>query len=90
MRFIKPLDTDLLKNLTAEISTIVTIEENVKAGGFGSAVLEALNDMQIYGFKMKRIGIDDTFVEHGPQDLLRTKYGFSSESIVSSVVELLS
>jgi len=89
MRFIKPLDTDLLKKLSTECTRFVTIEENMKAGGFGSAVLEALNDLNIYDVHLKRIGIEDQFVEHGPQNLLRNKYGLNPEAIVLKIKELM-
>jgi len=74
-RFVKPLDADLIGALAREIPRIITVEENVRQGGFGSAVLECLCDQGITGFRLQCIGIPDTFVEHGSQKILRSKYG---------------
>ena len=87
-RFVKPLDVELITSLAKEIPRIITVEENIRQGGFGSAVLECLNDEGISGFKIERLGIPDLFVEHGPQDLLRTKYNIDSNAIVNSALKL--
>lgn len=84
-RFIKPLDADRIGELVGKIPRVVTVEEGVLQGGFGSAVLECLNELGAGGFALKRLGIPDQFVEHGPQKLLRAKYGIDSESIAQSV-----
>ena len=68
---------------------MITIEENVLQAGFGSAVLEALNDAGLTGFHLERLGISDTFVEHGPQDLLRSKYGIDAPAIVETARRLM-
>jgi 1-deoxy-D-xylulose-5-phosphate synthase len=88
-RFVKPLDIELIRSLAKKIPRIITIEENVRQGGFGSAVLEALNDAGISGFQLERIGIPDTFVEHGPQNLLRSKYGIDADAIVETANRLV-
>ena len=88
-RFVKPLDADLIGALAKEIPRIVTVEENVRQGGFGSAVLECLNDKGITGFLLECIGIPDTFVEHGPQKVLRSKYGIDALAIVHAVKRLM-
>ena len=88
-RFVKPLDTDLICSLAGKIPRIITVEENVLQGGFGSAILECLNDNNITSFSLKRIGIADTFVEHGSQDLLRAKYGIDAQAIVNTAKELM-
>ena len=88
-RFIKPLDIELIHSLAKKIPRIITIEENVRQGGFGSAVLEALNDTGLTGFQLERIGIPDTFVEHGPQNLLRSKYGIDAASVVETANRLV-
>ena len=88
-RFVKPLDIDLIVRLAKKIPRIITVEENVLQGGFGSAVLECLSDNGLSGLSVKRLGIPDTFIEHGPPDLLRTKYGLDSESIVRTACELV-
>ncbi len=88
-RFVKPLDTDLICSLVRKIPRIITVEENVLQGGFGSAILECLNDNNITSFSLKRIGIVDTFVEHGSQNLLRAKYGIDAQGIVNTAKELM-
>jgi len=57
-------------------------------GGFGSAVLECLSDEGITNFHLKRIGIADIFVEHGPQSFLRTKYGLNADAIVHTAKKM--
>ncbi len=88
-RFVKPLDTALLIDLVRRIPRLVTVEENVLQGGFGSAVLEALSDAGIRHVAVRRIGIPDTFVEHGALPLLRSKYGLDAAAIVRAVLHLL-
>lgn len=88
-RFVKPLDADLITSLAKKIPRIITVEENVCQGGFGSAILECLGDKGITNFSVKRIGIPDTFVEHGPQDFLRSKYGIDAPAIVNAAKELM-
>jgi 1-deoxy-D-xylulose-5-phosphate synthase len=88
-RFVKPLDSDLIVSLAREIPRIITVEENVRQGGFGSAVLECLSEQRITGYLMECIGIPDTFVEHGSQNLLRTKYGIDAPAIVNAAKRLL-
>jgi 1-deoxy-D-xylulose-5-phosphate synthase len=88
-RFVKPLDTELIYGLARKIPQIITIEENVLQGGFGSAVLEALNDGGISGFALKRIGIPDQFVEHGAAQLLRAKYGIDANAIFMQARNLI-
>jgi len=88
-RFVKPVDTDLLVDLARRVPRLVTVEESMRQGGFGSAVLEALNDAGIQHVSIERIGIPDTFVEHGPQSLLRAKYGLDADGIARAALHLL-
>ena len=88
-RFVKPLDADLIGSLSRKIPRIITIEENVRLGGFGSAVLECLADQEITGFRLKCIGIPDTFVEHGAQEFLRSKYGVDASAIFNAAKKLM-
>jgi 1-deoxy-D-xylulose-5-phosphate synthase len=88
-RFIKPLDTELIADLAKRIKKVITVEENVLHGGFGSAVLECLNDQDIVNVRVKRIGIADTFVEHGSQQQLRSAYGVDATAIVYAARQLL-
>lgn len=87
-RFVKPLDVALIRSLARRIPRIITVEENVRQGGFGSAVLEALSDENPFEFYIERLGVRDTFVEHGPQNLLRSKYGIDVPAIVKAAVRL--
>jgi len=87
-RFVKPLDIDLIGSYAARSPHVVTVEENTLPGGFGSAVMEALLDANISGFKIKRVGIDDVFVDHGPQKLLRRLYGVDADAIVDAALKL--
>ena len=88
-RFIKPLDHQLIKQYAEKTGAIITIEEHVVDGGFGSAVLECLSDHNIYNIKIKRIGIKDQFVEHGSQNELRKKYKIDATEIISEARKLL-
>ncbi len=88
-RFVKPVDSDLLTRYALRIPHILTVEENTREGGFGSAVLEALTDAGISGFKLQRLGIHDVFVEHGPQKLLRHIHGVDDKAIVDAALRLL-
>lgn len=87
-RFVKPLDADLMIQYAKKINHIITVEEHVLDGGFGSAVLEMLTDSGITGFSLKRIGIKNRFVEHGPQDVLRYDYEIDSFAVVNAALEL--
>jgi 1-deoxy-D-xylulose-5-phosphate synthase len=88
-RFVKPLDGDLIGSLAAGCRRLITVEENVLQGGFGSAVLELLEERGLTEVQVRRLGIPDVFVEHGPQDFLRQKYGIDAEGIVRAAEELL-
>ena len=88
-RFVKPVDSVLLTRYAARIPHILTVEENTLEGGFGSAVLEALIDAGISGFKLQRLGIHDVFVEHGPQKRLRHIHGVDDKAIVDAALRLL-
>ena len=88
-RFVKPLDVELISSLAARIPRVITAEENVLQGGFGSAVLEELNDAGVTGLRVERIGVADTFVEHGPQKLLRSLYGIDADAIVKAALKLM-
>ncbi len=88
-RFVKPLDRDLISSLATSIPRVITVEENALQGGFGSAVLEELNEAGVSGIRIERIGVADTFVEHGSQKLLRSLYGIDSEAIVKTAVKMM-
>jgi 1-deoxy-D-xylulose-5-phosphate synthase len=88
-RFVKPLDVDMIASFAQKIPRIITVEENVRQGGFGSAVIECLNDQGINDFSLIRLGIPDVFVEHGSQKILRSKYGIDSDGIINAVENLM-
>jgi 1-deoxy-D-xylulose-5-phosphate synthase len=79
-RFVKPLDSRVVQ-LAKDRKRIVVVEENVRSGGLGSAILEQLNDQGVEEVKVKRIGLPDKFIEHGPLAVLRQKYGLDAEGI---------
>jgi len=87
-RFIKPLDEGLILNLAARRGRVLTVEENVLQGGFGSAVLELLMDRGLM-VPVRRLGIPDVFVEHGSPAILREKYGLDAQGIAKSALEFL-
>ena len=89
-RFVKPMDSELIVEQARLHSKIITVEEHVLQGGFGSAVLECLNDHQVTGFQLQRIGIPDIFVEHGPQKLLKSKYRIDAKAIIETAIKMLS
>jgi 1-deoxy-D-xylulose-5-phosphate synthase len=87
-RFAKPLDTDLLESLARSHDLIVTVEDNVLMGGFGSAVLEALADADLMGeTRVIRFGIPDRYVTHGKPALLREEIGLTPEAIAERVTD---
>ena len=90
-RFVKPLDAELICQTVKSIKKILTVEENVLPGGFGSSVLELLAEKGLTGVEVKCVGVPpDVFVEHATQAQLRRKYGLDEDGIVRAVRELLS
>ena len=83
-RFIKPLDKAIISELAKSSKLLVTCEENVMAGGFGSAVTELLADNNIVK-PIMRFGIGDNFVEHGPRAELLTLCGLTAENMVDKI-----
>lgn len=88
MRYIKPLDEDLLHEIGKKFKQIITIEDGVIQGGFGSAISEFFSNSD-YRLKIKRLGIPDTFVEQGSIEELQTLLGLDAESIAKTIVEML-
>ena len=87
-RFIKPIDREMLANYARSVAAFVTFEDHVKMGGFGSAVIEALQDIGC-AVPVVRIGWPDQFIEHGKIDALRAKYGLSVDEAETQVLPLL-
>lgn len=81
-RFAKPLDTELLEQQARRVGLIVTFEDHVLVGGFGSAVMEHLSTQNLH-VPVVRIGWPDAFIEHGKVDQLRAKYGVSVEAALA-------
>ena len=80
MRFLKPLDDDLLDEVGRKFKRIVTVEDGVRSGGMGSAVMEWMAD---HGYEphIDRLGLPDSFVEHGTVQQLRHLTGIDTEGI---------
>jgi 1-deoxy-D-xylulose-5-phosphate synthase len=88
-RFIKPLDDELIVRFCKPGARIITVEEGSLAGGFGSALMERVQQLGIEGVKFHRIGIPDEYVHHGGQDVLRAQYDLHAEGIARRVREFV-
>ena len=88
MRFIKPLDGDLLEEIGKKFKKVITIEDGVRNGGFGSAVLEWFNDHG-YAPSVQRMGLPDEFVTHGSVDELRRIVGLDASHIKQNIEAML-
>ncbi len=84
MRFVKPLDTELIDKIVKEYKSIVTVEDGALQGGFGSAVLEYIADSG-YSIPVKRIGIPDNFIEHGTPAELYHMLGMDVEGVMETL-----
>ncbi len=84
-RFVKPLDKGWLLEALKGVKTVITVEENVLQGGFGSSIRELLEGED---FNIRSLGIPDRFIEHGPQPKLRALVGLSDEQIAHSIVAI--
>ena len=82
MRWVKPLDTDLICDLAKTHSLLITVEENVVAGGAGSAIAEFLTE-QGYDIEIRHVAIDDRFIDHASQGETRADAGLSCDDILS-------
>ena len=83
-RFAKPIDREMIGHFARSAEVLVTLEDHALAGGFGSAVLEELNRVEL-STPVIRIGWPDQFIEHGKPDDLRKKYGLTAEAAVAQV-----
>jgi len=83
-RFVKPLDQALLEKLAPKVKAIITVEENVIAGGFGSAIMERLQSLGI-NTPVISIGLPDQFLPHGAQNFLRQRYGLDGQGIYERI-----
>ncbi|HWI09102.1 MAG TPA: transketolase C-terminal domain-containing protein, partial [Solirubrobacteraceae bacterium] len=85
-RFAKPIDAALMARLAAEHELLVTVEEGVLAGGFGSAVWETLNDAGEHIPRILRIGLPDRYVTHGTPPILHAEVGFTARRIAERIL----
>ncbi|SHE64638.1 1-deoxy-D-xylulose-5-phosphate synthase [Thermoanaerobacter uzonensis DSM 18761] len=86
LRFVKPLDEELILDISNKVKFIVTVEDNVIAGGVGNAILELLNLKGIYK-PVLCLGFPDKFIEHGDVESLFKKYNLDAESIANTILQ---
>jgi 1-deoxy-D-xylulose-5-phosphate synthase len=87
-RFAKPIDRECVQEYGSRCGLIVTMEDHVLAGGFGSAVLETVNELEL-STPVVRIGWPDEFIEHGKVDDLRAKYGLTAEAAMEKAESIV-
>jgi 1-deoxy-D-xylulose-5-phosphate synthase len=87
-RFAKPLDP-VLGDLARTTGRVLVVEENIRQGGLGGAVLELFNDLGVDMVRVRRIGLPDKFVEHGSQETLRREYGLDKTGIIQEARDLI-
>jgi 1-deoxy-D-xylulose-5-phosphate synthase len=87
-RFVKPLDKKLA-DYARRNGKVLVVEENIQQGGLGSAVLELFSDAGLREVTVKRLGLPDSFVEHGPVEVLREKLGLDKTGIIKAARALL-
>lgn len=88
-RFIKPMHDKFILNLAKKYKMLVTVEEGILDGGFGSAVLEVLEHYNAEEVRLKRIGLKDRFYEHGKREELFERYGLTAKGIAKTIRETL-
>lgn len=88
-RFVKPLDRELLLDLITKVPRVITVEDHVLNGGFGSAVLELLADAGITEVKIRRLGVPDRFIPHGTQEELRKMCGIDKDAIAHAALQMV-
>ena len=88
MRFVKPLDEELLHSVCRKFKNIITVEDGVVSGGFGSAVLEFMSENN-YSSKVVRLGIPDKFIEHATQHQQYVQCGYDTDSMVAEVKKMV-
>ncbi len=87
VRFLKPLDKEVILNSARKTKKVITIEDGLLKGGLGTAVIEAINSSDIKDVKVKTFGYDDCFVKHGNVEELEKEYNLDAESIVNNIVK---
>jgi 1-deoxy-D-xylulose-5-phosphate synthase len=89
VRYAKPLDEPLITGLAQRVKKIITVEENVLTGGFGSSVDKLLQSAGLKDITVKSLGVADEFVEHGSQAILRAKYSLDAKGIEREALKLV-
>ncbi len=89
MRFIKPLDEQILHQVFKKFDKIITIEDGVIIGGFGSAILEFVSENKYANKTIKRLGVPDNFIEHGKVEELNEIIGLDKDSILKEIKKIL-
>ena len=87
-RFVKPLDEELLCELARSTRRVLTVEESMLAGGFGSAVMEAFERAGLHEVELRRLGIPDETVEHGDSQIQRSRFGLDEAGIAAAALSL--
>ncbi|MEZ6056204.1 MAG: 1-deoxy-D-xylulose-5-phosphate synthase [Planctomycetaceae bacterium] len=88
-RFLRPLDTATISRAVRETGFVITVEENTLCGGFGSTVLEALNDLGLPTDRVRRAGIPDRYIEHGEREELLTDLKLDAPGLVETALQLI-
>ena len=88
-RFVKPIDEELIASQAKRCGLVVTVEENILVGGFGTAVLETLEQNDLSEVDVLRLGVDDVFVEHASQKEARSQIGLDADGIARSALDFL-
>ena len=88
-RFVKPLDRALVGYVAKNVRCLLIVEEGSRMGGFGSAVLEALSQQDLLTLPTRVLGLPDKYIEQGPQDILRARYGLTADGIYEEAKGLL-
>lgn len=88
-RFVKPVDSGMIIRYAGSTGRVITIEENVAHGGFGSRVLDIINSSGLNGVKVKTMALPDTFSEHGDRSLLLAKYGLTVDEVTLNALKLM-
>ncbi|MBI5572418.1 MAG: 1-deoxy-D-xylulose-5-phosphate synthase [Desulfomonile tiedjei] len=88
-RFVKPLDRELIVKKALATCKVITVEEGILAGGFGSCILELFSEEGLEGVKVSRMGVPDSFVEHGTRAELLSDLGLTADGIIDRVLAML-
>ena len=88
MRFVKPLDEELLHKVFKKFNKVITVEDGCLTGGFGSAIIEFMSDNGYFA-QVQRLGIPDRFIDHGSQKELHIECGYYKDDIVEAAIKLV-